>query len=361
MLLATLLLLANLQQQQQAKPETPVFTAAELDLYTGSFQDEHEPDVTVSVYRDGDHLAIDSEHYPPLPLRPVNRTDFVGVGAPVPFTFFLGKDGRAQSIRVVAPEKAFYKRIGEAVPHHFRDYSLTEEMIPMRDGVRLHALIARPTDTKVSLPIVLERTPYGATMPAGGFVYVRHPELAKSGYIFVISDIRGRYKSEGDFVMYRPLADPKSLRSVDESTDAYDTVDWLLKNLSNHNGCVGVVGLSYNGRLAMEAGINPHPAVKAISPQAPVIDLWLGDDDFHNGAFRQTVNYSYVLRMESSKDESAVGVKLPDDEYGTYLNAGSFGAMTRNAPNPNLPSWVDYLRHPSIRRLLACPWSAAPA
>jgi putative CocE/NonD family hydrolase len=129
------------------------------------------------------------------------------------------------------------------------------------------------------------------------------PELARDGYIYVAEDIRGRYKSEGQFIMSRPLADHKDPKAIDESTDASDTVAWLLANVSGNNGRAGFIGTSYPGFLAMMAGIDPHPAVKAISPQAPMIDAWMGDDFFHNGAFRQSYGYDYVLRMESSKEE----------------------------------------------------------
>ena len=132
------------------------------------------------------------------------------------------------------------------------------------------------------------------------------PDLAREGYIFVCGDIRGRYKSEGEFVMMRPLADHKDPKAMDESTDAYDTVAWLLKNVPGNNGRAGFVGTSYPGFLTMMAGIDPHPAVKAISPQAPMIDVWMGDDFFHNGAFRQTYGYDYVYGMETNKETADV-------------------------------------------------------
>ena len=142
-------------------------------------------------------------------------------------------------------------------------------------------------------------------------------------------DIRGRYKSEGEFVMSRPLADHHDPKAIDESTDTYDTVAWLLENVPGNNGRAGFVGTSYPGFLAMMAGIDPHPAVKAISPQAPMIDVWMGDDFFHNGAFRQTYGYDYVLGMESSKEETEVGYGKdkdgkPRDGFDYFLERGSF-------------------------------------
>ena len=169
-------------------------------------------------------------------------------------------------------------------------------MIPMRDGVKLHAVILKPADIATPLPFLMQRTPYGVDGTNRASFFAQRPELARDGYIYVGEDIRGRYKSEGKFVMMRPLADhQRTPRHIDESTDAYDTVAWLLKNVPGNNGRAGFVGTSYPGFLAMMAGIDPHPAVKAISPQAPMIDVWMGDDFFHNGAFRQSYGYDYVL------------------------------------------------------------------
>ena len=176
-------------------------------------------------------------------------------------------------------------------------------MIPMRDGVRLHAVILKPADIQTPLPFLIQRTPYGVDGTNRASFFGGRPELARDGYIYVCEDIRGRYKSEGQFVMSRPLADHYDPKAVDESTDTYDTVAWLLANVPGNNGRAGFVGTSYPGFLAMMAGIDPHPAVKAISPQAPMIDVWMGDDFFHNGAFRQSYGYDYVLAMESGKEE----------------------------------------------------------
>jgi hypothetical protein len=159
-----------------------------------------------------------------------------------------------------------------------------------------------------------------------------------------MEDIRGRYKSQGTFVMMRPLADHHDSHAVDESTDTWDTVAWLLQHIPHNNGRVGVMGVSYDGFLAAEAGIDPHPAVRAISPQAPMTDVWLGDDFFHNGAFRQTYGYDYVLGMESSK-ENAFG-KLNEDAYTFFLNAGSFAAAGKGSVD-DLPTGQAFLNHPA--------------
>jgi hypothetical protein len=232
---------------------------------------------------------------------------------------------------------------------HFRPYSREEVMIPMRDGVKVHAVILRPTDTHEALPFVLNRTPYGADESTPDWLNSFYTEMAESGYIFVMEDIRGRFESEGKFVMMRPIAahhDPQSSNPewVDESTDTYDTVAWLLKNVPDNNGRVGVVGISYPGFLAAEAGIDPHPAVKAISPQAPMTDVWIGDDFFHNGAFRETYGYDYAMALETSK-ENAFG-KLNEDAYTYFLNAGSFAGAAKESHAGDLPTWRAFEAHP---------------
>jgi putative CocE/NonD family hydrolase len=180
----------------------------------------------------------------------------------------------------------------------------------------------------------------------------QRPELARDGYIYVGEDIRGRYQSEGEFVMSRPLADHKDPKAVDESTDAYDTVAWLLKNVPGNNGRAGFVGTSYPGFLAMMAGIDPHPAVKAISPQAPMIDVWMGDDFFHNGAFRQSYGYDYVLSMESGKEEINVDYGKgkdgkPRDGFDYFLERGNFAEDVKKSGARLLPTWKLFLDHPA--------------
>jgi putative CocE/NonD family hydrolase len=187
-------------------------------------------------------------------------------------------------------------------------YTRQDVMIPMRDGVLLHAAILRPVHADGPLPFLMTRTPYGVESDTAEALPHEYPALADSGYIFVEEDIRGRYLSQGKFVMMRPLAAHHDAqlypRDIDESTDAYDTVAWLLNHIPGNNGRAGVFGVSYPGFLTMEAGIDPNPAVKAISPQAPMTDVWLGDDFFHNGAFRQSYGYDYGLGMESGKENA---------------------------------------------------------
>jgi hypothetical protein len=194
------------------------------------------------------------------------------------------------------------------------------------------------------------RTPYGVDETSRAFFFDKRPELARAGYIYVAEDIRGRYRSDGRFMMMRPLADHS--KNIDESTDAYDTVAWLLANVPGNNGRAGFIGTSYPGFLAMMAGIDPHPAVKAISPQAPMIDVWMGDDFFHNGAFRQSYGYDYVLSMESSKEDTAVRYGTdkngnPRDGFDFFLERGSFAEDAKRSGARTLPTWKLFLKHPA--------------
>ena len=230
-----------------------------------------------------------------------------------------------------------------------RKYTRTEAMVPVRDGVKLHLVIQRPEGSEASgepLPILLTRTPYGALDSSGD--YTRNQALRSSGYIYVYGDIRGRYGSEGQFVMNRPLlhvpgnrTDP---RLVDESSDTYDLVEWMVKNLPNNNGRVGVFGVSYPGFLAMMAGIDHHPAVKAISPQAPMTNIWLGDDFFHNGAFRQTYGYDYILELERSRKNETVDYK--GDTFDYFLKHGNFENAAKDAGASDLPTAKHFLAEP---------------
>ncbi|QNI35198.1 CocE/NonD family hydrolase [Alloacidobacterium dinghuense] len=241
-------------------------------------------------------------------------------------------------------------RVGDQPQHnHFRSYDRHEAMIPMRDGVRLHAVMLRPTDTNQPLPILMQRTPYGVDEFNSNSINARYTELAQGGYIFVMEDIRGRYGSEGKFVMNRPVVDhhdPNSsdLNGIDETTDAYDTVAWLMKNVANNNGRVGVMGISYPGFLAIESGIDANPAVKAISPQAPMTDLWIGDDFFHNGAWRQSYGYDYAIGLETSKENAFS--KINGDAYDFFLDAGSLSGDIKKSGFGVLPTWQGFIDHP---------------
>ncbi|MEO6924804.1 MAG: CocE/NonD family hydrolase, partial [Bryocella sp.] len=227
----------------------------------------------------------------------------------------------------------------ESAKYDGQQYERQQVMVPMRDGVKLFTVIFRPVGSVASgvpLPFLMARTPYGVEENTPQFVTTSKPELAKSGYIFVYQDIRGRYGSEGKFVMNHPLVKHKSKQDVDESTDAYDTVTWLVKNVKRNNGKVGVLGVSYPGFLAMMAGLDHNPAVKAISPQAPMTNIWKGDDFFHNGAFRESYGFDYVQELEAQKTNAVVSSK--EDQYTFFLEHGNFEGAAKSANMQDLPT-----------------------
>jgi uncharacterized protein len=219
--------------------------------------------------------------------------------------------------------------------------------VPVRDGIHLNTSICEPGVPHQPLPFLMTRTPYG--IDGDTVVAESYRFFAADGYIFIGQDIRGRYKSEGKFIMNRPLHDPQDPKGVDESTDTYDTVEWLLKNVPGNNGRVGVLGVSYPGFLATMAGINPHPAVKAISPQAPMTDTWMGDDFFHQGAFRLSYGFEYAGSMELSTDSPLSG-QLPIDRWDTYdwyKELGSLANVDSKYFHGRVPTWKAFVAHPA--------------
>ncbi len=327
-------------------------SSASLDALSGEYTDPAEPDTPFSFYVQNGKLVVESERRVPSELKQDSATEFTISGTKIAFTFARDASGRGTSVAAYDEHNAEYRRTGEPVHHVFHDYQRSEVMIPMRDGVKLHAVILKPSDIAGQLPFLIQRTPYGVDATNRESFFRARPELARDGYIYVGEDIRGRYKSEGQFVMSRALADHHDPKAVDESTDTYDTVDWLLKNVTGNNGRAGFVGTSYPGFLAMEAGIDPHPAVKAISPQAPMIDVWMGDDFFHNGAFRQTYGYDYALGLESSKESTEVSYGKdkdgqPRDGYDYFLKRGRFAEDVKKSGSKLLPTWKLFLEHPA--------------
>jgi putative CocE/NonD family hydrolase len=218
-------------------------------------------------------------------------------------------------------------------PH--ADFIKREAMIPMRDGVKLYTVIVMKKGV-TRAPILLSRTPYNAakatervsSQSITEILPIMDAEFAEDGYIRVYQDIRGMYKSEGEYIMTRPLAGPLNTTGIDESTDAYDTIDWLVKNVPESNGNVGVVGSSYLGFTTLMAEINPHPALKAAAPQSPMVDGWRGDDWFHNGAFR-TKGLAYSLSQSWDKGKGGDPAIGTGDDYTIYLEAGSTGDFIR--------------------------------
>src|SRR5689334_12423827 len=223
----------------------------------------------------------------------------------------------------------------------------TEAMIPMRDGVRLYSQIYEPTDASEKLPILLLRTPYGTGALNAARMAASLPELMADGYIVVTQDIRGRFKSEGSFVMLRQPRDPKDTKAIDESTDTYDSIDWLLKNVPNNNGRVGMAGTSYGAWLTVMGTLDPHPALQAAVEQASPADMWIGDDFHHNGAFRLSYGLEYCYMMESSKEISDV-TKVVDklDAYEWYLGLGALSNANEKYFQNKLPTWNDFVSHP---------------
>jgi putative CocE/NonD family hydrolase len=230
------------------------------------------------------------------------------------------------------------------------DYEKNTVLIPMRDGVRLNTSIYAPKNAAAPLPFLMKRSPYGIgdgiSPEAFSNPQSSMRELADDGYIFVFQDIRGRYKSEGKFVMQRPPRDKNDPKAIDESTDAYDTIAWLLKNVSNHNGRVGIFGVSYDGWLAAMAMLDPHSALKAVSPQASPADMFLGDDFHHNGAFRLSYGFEYAAMMETSN----INTNFSFDQYDTYewyLALGPLSTVNAKYLLGKIPTWNDFVAHPN--------------
>jgi hypothetical protein len=236
------------------------------------------------------------------------------------------------------------------------DYVKRDVMIPMRDGVKLHTVIVVPKGAK-GAPILLTRTPYDANAQTSR-VESAHMSMILSGYdnatdviiqdgyIRVIQDVRGKYGSEGDYVMTRPVRGPLNPTEVDHSTDTYDTIDWLVKNVPETNGKVGIIGISYDGFLPLMALINPHPALKVAVPMNPMVDGWIGDDWFHNGAFRQP-NLEYIYQQEATRDSSQKWWSSHNDEYDMCMEAGSAGELARSHGMEQLGFWRKILEHPA--------------
>jgi uncharacterized protein len=249
---------------------------------------------------------------------------------------------------------------GGDIPQHFNaprsafQYVRRTAMIPMRDGAKLYTVLVVPKGAG-KFPIMLDRTPYSADKATerGGqlgpwpenILSPAYAELVRAGYIVAIQDVRGKYKSEGDYVMNRPLRGPLNPTKVDHSTDAYDSIEWLIKNVPEANGRVGSIGTSYDGFTALMSLVNPHPALKASVPINPMVDVWKGDDWFHNGAFRQEmISYVYGQTADKKSDESWFSGSY--DDYSTFLRYGSAAAYGHAMGMEQLPFWNRLMQHP---------------
>jgi putative CocE/NonD family hydrolase len=236
------------------------------------------------------------------------------------------------------------------------DYARREVMIPMRDGVKLRTVILVPKGAK-SAPMLLTRTPYDARkltshLKSGHlgpslYGYDNATDvIVEGGYIRVVQDIRGKHGSEGDYVMNRPLHGPQNPTPVDHATDTYDSIDWLVKNVPESNGKVGILGISYDGFTPLMALVHPHPALKVSVPMNPMVDGWMGDDWFHSGAFREQ-GMGYIYEQEATRDNDADWWTSHQDDYDMFMEAGSAGELGKRHGLEQMGFWRKILAHPS--------------
>ena len=249
-----------------------------------------------------------------------------------------------------APVYAAQADNGRLPPHaRVGAYVGEDVMIPMRDGVELHAEVWRPQGLEDKLPILLQRSPYGFDLAKATRSFdAEYKELAQEGFIFVLEDVRGRFGSGGEFVMLRPQAAAGD--GVDESTDAYDTIEWLAKSIPGNNGNVGVFGVSYLGWTTAMSMVNPHPALKAVSVQASPNDMFVGDDFHHNGAFRLDYAWEYAASMETSDGTSTAFDFDKQDPYSWFLKQDDLATLDQRALGRTLPNWQDFIEHPNYDR-----------
>jgi putative CocE/NonD family hydrolase len=266
-------------------------------------------------------------------------TTSLAVAAPPP-----GKD--ADPVQLGSDIPAKWKK-----PEAGYDYVKRDVMIPMRDGIKLHTVIMVPNGAK-GLPMLLERTPYDADGFAKGdkltlrdTVWSANREWVDDGYIFVYQDIRGKYGSKGDYVMTRPPIGPLNPTKTDDTTDAWDTIDWLVKNVKESNQRVGMIGSSYDGWTVTMALLGPHPALKVAAPESPMIDGWMGDDWFHYGAFRQ-VNLDYFTGQSAKTGKGEKVRRVGTDDYQNFLDVGSAGDWAVRNGFQQLPFWNRMSAHP---------------
>ena len=272
-----------------------------------------------------------------------------GASSLLSFAFFLLLVSLASSSTAAAQNKPETPEFG--IREHYTKY---ECRIPMRDGAHLFTSIYVPKDSSQAYPFLINRTPYSVG-PYGVDQYRKTlgpaPEFDKAGYIFVFQDVRGRYMSEGKFSEMRPHVDnKKSPQDVDDASDLYDTIDWLLKNVPNNNGNAGIWGISYPGFFTSASIIDSHPALKAASPQAPMTDLFMGDDAYHGGAFMLAANFRFYSVFKPQENPQLPPKTFVPFEYGTkdgyefYLNAGPTANLTKYLEGKSA-LWNDQLRH----------------
>src|SRR5947207_3634483 len=284
-----------------------------------------------------------------MTIKNVRRVDLIAMIFVAVFWFMFAPRAFGQALPNETPQKF------EPTNDGF-EYTRRDVMIPMRDGVKLHTVIIVPKGAKRA-PILLTRTPYNATELTSHAAsshlgpilngYDNALEvIVESGYIRVVQDVRGKYGSEGDYVMNRPLRGPLNPTNVDNATDTYDTIDWLVKNIPESNGKLGILGISYDGFLPLMALVNPHPALKVSVPMNPMVDGWMGDDWFHNGAFRQQ-NMPYIYEQDGSRSNDYHWWTSNFDDYDMYMQAGSAGELGRRRGVEQTGFWKKVLEHPS--------------
>jgi uncharacterized protein len=224
-------------------------------------------------------------------------------------------------------------------------FNYQEVMIPVRDGIHLQTVILTPIDQHSPLPILFRRTPYGVPAKAPAETPASLKELSKDGYIFVVQNLRGRFKSEGVFNLSSQvdLNDPKA---TNETTDAYDSIDWLIKNVPNNNGKVGMFGVSYDGLTTALTLLHPHPALKAISEQASPVDQWMNDDDHRYGALRESYDFEYAVMEQSDKNVNKHFEFETYDTYEWYLNLGPLSNINAKYLHGSIPYWNSTIDHP---------------
>jgi putative CocE/NonD family hydrolase len=261
-----------------------------------------------------------------------------------------------------AQPPATYSQLPSDIPAEFKpvtssfDYTRRNVMIPMRDGVKLHTVLLIPKGAKKG-PILLTRTPYSADRLTShadsahlGPVLNGYDNavdvILEGGYIRVVQDVRGKHGSEGDYVVNRPLRGPQNKTPVDHATDTFDTIDWLVKNVPETNGKVGILGISYDGFLPLMALVHPHPALKVSVPMNPMVDGWMGDDWFHHGAFRQ-LNISWIYNQVATHKGDARWWRSHNDEYEMWMEAVSAGALGCRRGMDQLGFWNKLVAHPA--------------
>jgi len=345
---ASIFQLPNIALAQNESPAAIKIDPKIFDAYVGQYQDARDPEMILSFFREADKYYVSATDQAKVEIFPESKKRFFVKAFPAAVDFVRDGNGKVVSIvwHQAAKDTPLKKISDHAVKQVNIAFSRTEVMIPMRDGVKLFTVILAPKDQTGTLPIILERTPYGVKDAyTSDFLNAAEKDLVADGYIFVFQDIRGKYGSEGDFVMVRPVQDHSDPKAIDESTDTYDTIDWLIKNVPKNSRSVGIKGVSYDGWLSTMAVIDPHPALKASSPQAPVADFWMGDDFFHNGAFRQSYGYEYVKAMETSKTFEAVSFGK-EDAYDLYLSFKTLSNITTKL-NGQFPTWNNFVAHPA--------------